>query len=105
MHFSLTRRGVALSALLLTLAACSPSTSAPSPSAGGAEKPGGTNTWEQTVADAKKEGSVVIVSHTNLLYRDTIEKFKARYPEIQVEHVAIRPSEFARTGLVLWRGS
>ena len=40
-------------------------------------------------------GKVVVVTHTNLYYRDQIQKFNEKYPDIQVEHVAIRPSEFA----------
>lgn len=49
----------------------------------------------QMLEAAKKEGSVTIVTHTNLSYRDLINAFKAKYPDIQVEHVSIRPSEFA----------
>src|SRR5215210_6756346 len=89
-------RPLTLCAVITALAACAPSqsTSAP-PSGSSGEKPGSAASWEQTVQDAKKEGSVVVVTHTNLLYRDTIAKFKERYPDIQVEHVSIRPSEFA----------
>jgi iron(III) transport system substrate-binding protein len=89
--------------ILLLVAACTPAppTGGPAPSASGQGQPAGSDTtadpmarWNQTFAAAKTEGKVVVVTHTNLYYRDQIEKFQAKFPEIQVEHVAIRPSEF-----------
>jgi iron(III) transport system substrate-binding protein len=36
----------------------------------------------------------VVVTHTDLWYQKEVEAFQAKYPEIQVEQVAMRPSEF-----------
>jgi len=55
----------------------------------------GTAKADEMLAAARKEGSLTIVTHTNLLYRDVVSKFKEKYPDIQVEHNSIRPSEFA----------
>jgi ABC-type Fe3+ transport system substrate-binding protein len=55
----------------------------------------GTPKADEMLAAAKKEGSLTLVTHTNLLYREVVNKFKEKYPDIQVEHNAIRPSEFA----------
>jgi len=80
------------------LAACTPS-AAPSPQtappSASKERDGWQAKWEQSLASAKREGSVVVVTHTNLLYRETLDRFREKYPDIQVEHVSIRPSEFA----------
>ena len=81
-----------LTAAGLAFTACAP---AAAPEASAPAAPPATNNWEQTVAAAKKEGKVVVVSHTDLYYREGIAAFQKAYPEIQVEHVAIRPSEFA----------
>jgi ABC-type Fe3+ transport system substrate-binding protein len=51
--------------------------------------------WDQTLAAAKREGKVTVVTHTNLYYRAAIDKFSQKYPDIEVEHVAMRPSEFS----------
>ena len=76
-------------------AAASPS-AAPStaPTAVPATKDGAGAQWEQTLQAARKEGSVTVVTHT-ICYRETVQKFQEKYPDISVEHVAIRPSEFA----------
>jgi iron(III) transport system substrate-binding protein len=50
---------------------------------------------QEMLAAARKEGSVSVTTHTNLLYRELINSFKEKYPDIQVEHNSIRPSEFA----------
>lgn len=51
--------------------------------------------WDQALQGAKREGTVVVVTHTNLLYRELLQSFREKHPDIQVEHVSIRPSEFA----------
>lgn len=86
-----------LAATLVALMACSaPSPSTTSPPAPAGKAPEGPQAkWEQTLQAARKEGSVVVVTHTNLLYRETLQRFREKYPDIAVEHVAIRPSEFA----------
>lgn len=88
---------VAMAALATTIAACSPAAPAApaAPSGAGKEGANTASQWEQTVQAAKKDGSVVVVTHTNLLYRELVERFKEKYPDIGVEHVAIRPSEFS----------
>jgi len=83
---------------MLLMACTAPPTGAPT--GGGLAAPADQGTdwqarWDRTLEAAKKEGKVVVVTHTNLYYRDQIQKFNEKYPEIQVEHVAIRPSEFA----------
>jgi iron(III) transport system substrate-binding protein len=82
--------------LMSLLAACSPAAAPPAaPTSAPAAKEGAGAQWEQTLQAARKEGSVTVVTHTNLLYRETIARFSEKYPDISVEHVAIRPSEFA----------
>ncbi len=82
--------GVGLALLALGLVACAPA-AAPQ---GAAPAGSGANKWEETLAAAKKEGKLVVVTHTDLYYRAVIDAFQKAYPEIQVEHVAMRPSEF-----------
>src|SRR5687767_262735 len=80
----------------LFLMACAPQTGAPAALVTTADPAADWQArWEQTVQAAKREGKVTIVTHTNLYHREQIAKFQERYPEIQVEHVPIRPSEFA----------
>ncbi|HZU05412.1 MAG TPA: hypothetical protein VFB73_05525 [Chloroflexota bacterium] len=92
-----------LSALALLLSACV--AAAPGPGAAGttaapavsASAPEGDwqTRWNRVLEAAKQEGKVVVVTHTDLLYRQLLERFRQKYPDLQVEHVAIRPSEFA----------
>src|SRR4051794_23870375 len=88
---------IVVSLLLLLVGACNAPTGSP-PSATLAAPPvPGTDAqtrWEQTLAAARQEGKVVLVTHTNLYYRQVVQKFQEKYPDIQVEQVAIRPSEF-----------
>jgi iron(III) transport system substrate-binding protein len=81
-------------ALVLTACSQSPSPGAAPPSTASKDAESPQAKWEQTLQSARKEGAVVVVTHTNLLYRDLIEAFKAKYSDIAVEHVSIRPSEF-----------
>jgi len=79
------------------LSACNPPTGAPA--GGGLSAPPDPNAdaqtrWTQALDAAKSEGKVVVVTHTNLYYREIIDKFNAKYPDIPVEQVAMRPSEF-----------
>jgi ABC-type Fe3+ transport system substrate-binding protein len=96
----LTRRLVrglsVLAALAVFLTACSqvPAPASAPASTGSKEPESAQAKWEQTLQGARKEGAVVVVTHTNLLYRDLVEAFKSKYPDIAVEHVSIRPSEF-----------
>lgn len=82
--------------LLALLGGCA----APAPTGGGLAATGDPGVdwqarWEQTLQAGRKEGKVVVVTHTNLYYREQLQKFNEKYPDIQVEHVPIRPSEFA----------
>ncbi|MFN0072128.1 MAG: hypothetical protein ACKVVP_11645, partial [Chloroflexota bacterium] len=98
-------------ALALVVAACSQPAPAASPTAKPAaaakdapaskdapavkDAPAAANPADAMLQAAKKEGSVTVVTHTNLSYRELMTAFKAKYPDLQIEHVAIRPSEFA----------
>ena len=69
-----------LAALTVFLTACSqaPSPGVAPPSSSGSKEPEGVpGEVEQTLQAARKEGAVVVVTHTNLLYRDLIEAFKS----------------------------
>lgn len=59
------------------------------------DAPAGDATWEKTLEAARKEGKVVVVTHVNEYLREMMPDFEKAYPGIKVEHVAIRPSEFA----------
>lgn len=76
----------------LFVLACAP---AVAPSAGVATEGDWKTRWDQTLLEAKKEGNVVVNTNTSLFYRETLDKFQEKYPDIKVEHVAMRPSEFA----------
>jgi len=53
-----------------------------------------TTRWDKTLQAAKGEGKVVVVTHTNLYYQKVVQAFAEKYPDIQIEQVAQRPSEF-----------
>ncbi len=82
---------VMLSSFLL-MAACAPATP---PSAGISTEGDWKTRWEGTLASARQEGKVVVNTNTSLYYREMLNGFAEKYPEIQVEHVPMRPSEFA----------
>jgi len=91
-------KGVGMTTLVLAAAfilACAPGAISPGDTGGVVTEGDWKARWEQTLASAKREGKVTVVTHTNLYYREMIGKFQEQYPEITVEHVAIRPSEFA----------
>jgi ABC-type Fe3+ transport system substrate-binding protein len=79
------------------LTACTAPTAAP-PNAPLAATPTGNTDpqvrWNTTLEAARREGNVVVVTHTNQYFQQLIQKFREQYPEIQVEQVALRPSEF-----------
>jgi len=79
------------------LCACSAPTGTPGAAGLARQENQGADTqalWDRTVESAKREGKVTVVTHTNLYYRAAIDKFAQKFPEIEVEHVAMRPSEF-----------
>jgi len=84
-------------AIVLLIAACGGKTGAPP--TGGLAAPARESDdpqarWAKTLDAAKQEGKVVVVTHTNLYYQKEIEKFGEKYPDIPVEQVSMRPSEF-----------
>jgi len=88
---------VSLVLAVALLSACNPPTGAPAGGGLAAPPDPGVDAqtrWSKALDAAKSEGKVVVVTHTNLYYREIIEKFQAKYPDVPVEQVAIRPSEF-----------
>jgi ABC-type Fe3+ transport system substrate-binding protein len=74
------------------VAACAPGAA---PEGGNVVTGEGGDKWEATQAAAKKEGKVVWVTHTDLVYKEMAQDFQKAYPDIQLDHQSIRPSEFA----------
>jgi ABC-type Fe3+ transport system substrate-binding protein len=117
----LTRtRALLAAAAALMLAACNPSTPAPAPtappapttSASAVNTPasiGGTADWDRIVADANKEGKLV-VAHSSLESNGRIlQVFQDKYPSIQLERSGMAASVFSprvvseqRQGLFAW---
>ncbi len=72
-----------LAALAVFLTACSqaPSPGVAPPSSSGSKEPEAPRlSGSRRSQAARKEGAVVVVTHTNLLYRDLIEAFKVQVP-------------------------
>lgn len=86
------RFAAGLAVLALGLAACAPG-AAPAPS--GPAAGDGADKWQTTLAAAKNEGKVVWVTHTDMVYREMAQDFSKKYPDIQLDHQQIRPSEFS----------
>lgn len=51
--------------------------------------------WDKTVAAAKQEGRLVLVTHPGTDYKRLVEHFQAAYPDIKVEHTGARPSDIS----------
>ena len=83
---------LALGLVAAAMAACAPSAA---PEAGTVTTGDGGDKWEAAVAAAKKEGKLVWVTHTDLVYREMAQDFQKAHPDIQLDHQQIRPSEFA----------
>lgn len=65
--------------------------------------------WDKTVAAARQEGRLVMMTHPGTDYQGLVAAFQAAYPDITVEHAGIRPSDFAprlvteqKNGQFLW---
>jgi iron(III) transport system substrate-binding protein len=90
----LVRSGLVVAALLLGLSACAPAApsggSAPAPAAPPAPAPAASApewqaAWEQTLAAARQEGTVVIALPVGGLWRDWARRFERAYPGISVD--------------------
>ena len=71
-----------------TAAAVQPAaTTAPvaKPAASPPQKPAVPPEWEQTVAAAKKEGTLNLMASGGASVRDTLMEFQKAYPEIRIE--------------------
>ncbi len=103
--------GAAALALGLVLAACGGGGQSPTPTPTATPSSGGqtptaqaTGTsqasdwqaqWNDTLAKAKSEGTVIIVTHTSKYYQQVVNDFQKAYPDIKVQQVADRPSDYA----------
>jgi iron(III) transport system substrate-binding protein len=59
-------------------------------------KPDGKERWGKTLADAKREGKVVVLAPPGELIRQgLVEGFKKRHPEVDIEFYAARSGELA----------
>jgi iron(III) transport system substrate-binding protein len=50
--------------------------------------------WEKILADAKKEGKVVVAGPPGTAYRDVMRGFEKKYPEIVLEFQSFTPANF-----------
>ncbi|MFN0072396.1 MAG: ABC transporter substrate-binding protein [Chloroflexota bacterium] len=105
----LVRRPLAV-ALTAVLVACSPSTPAPgqapaAPTPAQSQSQASARTasapadswqaeWDRVVAAAKAE-KLVLVTQPSSLEKQVVAAFQKSYPEIEVEHVAARPSDIS----------
>lgn len=65
--------------------------------------------WEKILADAKKEGKVVVAGPPGTAYRDVMRGFEKKYPEIVLEFQSFTPANFTarfsnerQAGQYLW---
>jgi iron(III) transport system substrate-binding protein len=65
-----------------------PSAAAPSKEAWQAE-------WDKTLAAAKQEGKITLITHPGTDYQRLVQLFQEKYPEIKVEHTGARPSDIS----------
>jgi iron(III) transport system substrate-binding protein len=89
-----------LAAGLLLLAACAaPAATAPAAApratalAGAAAAPAAPPGWDETVAAARAEGKLTILTRPTTDWRKVFDAFQQDYPGIQVEHTTARPSD------------
>ena len=94
MNETITRRrfmvGTAATGVGALMSACAPAVpEAQAP--GGHAPPGGApwqREWDELVAAARKEGTVVVLSLTGVGYREALNAFEEAFPGIHVEHQA-----------------
>jgi ABC-type Fe3+ transport system substrate-binding protein len=102
-----SRRGflrIAGGSAALLAAACAPAASAPSaPSGGGAAgdtaKPAWERQWDELVAAAKKEGSLVLVTALGSGFKEAVTTFEKAFPGLTVELTSLNASAFAPKAL------
>lgn len=58
------------------------------------QAPASTPEWDRVVADANREGKVVITTLAGDGYRKVLERFQATYPSIEVEHKSAASASF-----------
>lgn len=94
----------AMSGLAAAAAACAPAASAPPADSGTAAPPAPAREpwrqeWDDLVAAAKKEGTLVIVSPVGSGYRKALDGFKQAFPGIEVEQTQLVATQFAPKAL------
>ena len=86
--------------LTLILGACAPAEkSQPPPLSAASSSRAGAKTgweleWEQTVAAARQEGTVVISGPTREVWRNVLTTFEKDFPEIKVEYTGGNSRDF-----------
>lgn len=81
----------------------SPPTAAPAPPTTAAAKPdtksepraAWQDEWDKTIAAAKQEGRITLVTHPGTDYQRLVQLFQEKYPEIKVDHTGSRPSDIS----------
>ncbi len=82
--------------LVVILGACAPAeqSSPTAPSSTGSTKAGWESEWEETVAAAKREGTVVLSGPTRELWRRVLMTFEQDFPEIEVQYTGANSRDF-----------
>ena len=82
--------------LVVILGACAPAeqSSPTAPSSTGSTKAGWEAEWEETVAAAKREGTVVLSGPTRELWRRVLMTFEQDFPEIEVQYTGANSRDF-----------
>jgi len=82
--------------LVVILGACAPAeeSSPTAPSTTGSTKAGWEAEWEETVAAAKREGTVVLSGPTRELWRRVLMTFEQDFPEIEVQYTGANSRDF-----------
>src|SRR5437016_10985981 len=95
------RSFLSTSAAAAAAAACAPAASPAQPSASGGQSTatGWEKQWEDLVAAAKKEGTLVLVTTVGGGYKDAIKEFEGAFPGINVDLTSLQASAFAPKAL------
>ncbi len=82
--------------LVVILGACAPAeqSSPTEPSSTGSTKAGWEAEWEETLAAAKREGTVVLSGPTRELWRRVLMTFEQDFPEIEVQYTGANSRDF-----------
>ena len=72
-------------------APAAPAPSAPAPAAGAQQEPW-RKKWDETVAAANKEGSLVMATTVGTVYKNAVEGFQQLYPNIKVDLTTLNAS-------------